>query len=388
MDRNKSFLFIFSNKQYKKMIVIIYKHIIKNMLHISTNINKEKRYMYNYVKNIGLAHYGIIYGGLVRDEIIATHYRELFDKHVKEIKDENAYKNYWNASYHPESNKRMTIPKDIDIYFQTPEKSIAFISALNSFVKSYNGTINVVNAGKISELCYTLNHNFQHKKIRLIFYIGRTFSYAGCKITLNLDVIINNNSDSIIEPPFNNVDFTCNLLIMVKSANLNKYDIRLSRNTGTPLDTMIYTQKRRMELRLIENMLIGNIEFIRNVDSINCEYINGLRIIKMLKVHPEFKITNLLFEEITSDDIDFKVQDCDICLHSINESTDNKFIKIKTNKHSINIMHRSCFLKYLETEVYKKYTNTETNEIECKCTRRNLFNFKNSYKYSSLFEEL
>lgn len=357
------------------------------MQNISVNMYKEKRYLFNFIKNIGISNDGIIYGGMVRDEIIATHYKDLFDEYVKDIGgDERPYKKFWDTSYHIESKKRTLIPNDIDIYFQNPEKSIAFISAVNNYVNTFNGIIRITNANRMNDLFYVLGHDFQHKKIRLIFFIGRTFTHNGFKIELNIDVIINNKPEIIIEPPFNNTDFTCNLLIMVKSSgNNSKYDIRFSHNTGTPLDTMVYFQKRKMEVRLVENMINGYIEFIRNVPSANCEYINGLRILKMLKTHPEFKITNLLFEEIDAEDVDFKVQDCDICLNSINISTKEKCIKIMTNKHSINIMHKKCFIQYLETEVFKKYVNTTTNAIECRCTRRNLFNFKNSYKYSWLY---
>ena len=43
------------------------------------NLNKETRYAYNMIKMLGINNDGIIYGGMVRDEIIATHHKLLFD---------------------------------------------------------------------------------------------------------------------------------------------------------------------------------------------------------------------------------------------------------------------------------------------------------------------
>lgn len=349
---------------------------------ISINMNKEKRALFNRIKQMGIKDNGIIYGGLVRDEIIATHNKKLYDDYVYTLLDEyTPYSKYWDTSFHEISKDRTIIPNDIDIYFQTIELSNNFITNLSNYVKSYYGIFNIKNENRTSILFYTLGQNFQHKKVKMIFYIGRTFTFIGHKIEINIDIIIN-NTPVIIEPPFNTADFTCNLFIMVKNDNNDKYEIRLSRNTGTSLDNMSYYEKRKLEIKIIEDMINKKVEFIRNVPSHNCEYINGMRILKMINKH--YKITNVLFEEITCEDPEFQIQNCDICVHSINEK-DTNLIKIKTNKHSINIMHKECFLKYLESEVFKKYVNVATNMIECRCTRRNTFNFGESYKYSSLY---
>ena len=363
------------------MINIIFKIIIKIMQTISINMNKEKRGVYKILKRLGIQNDGIIYGGMVRDEIIATHHKLLFNEYANKNKIQHTHKKFWDMSFHPETNKRTLIPTDMDIYFQTQELSDAFINNLNNLANRNNGIIKI-DENRRNHIFYTLGHDFLHKKIKIIFHIGTTFVFSGYKLEVNIDIIINNKINIIVEPPFNNTDFTCNLFVIVKRADY-LYDIRLSRNTGTSLDIMPYIQKRKFENMIINNIMNGKIEFIRNVKGYNSEYINGLRILKMLKKNA-FTITNLLFEEITNEDKDFKIQDCDICLHSLSQSIDNTYIKINTNKHTANIMHKECFIQYLENEIYKKHLNTETNEIVCRCTRRNLFNFKNSYKYSSL----
>ena len=350
------------------------------MYRISFNINKEKRIVFNNIKMLGINEDGIVYGGMVRDEIIATHYKSLFDEFVKPM-DPKPYDRFWDRTFHPESNKRMLIPDDMDIYFKTNDRATAFIERLTSFANTFNGRVCVHNVPRTNSLFYVLGENFAHKIVKIYFKIGRTFSFAGHKIEIKIDVVINTTADDI-EPPFSAADFSSNLFLMSKTS-LNRYEIRLSKNTGTPLDQMVFLSKRRAEMRIIEDMIQGKIEFIRNIDSINSEYINGSRILKMLsKETVEYQITNLLFREVSVSPCS---QNCDICLEMINADASGSFIEILTNKHATNVMHKNCFIGYLTKEIAKRYRNTETGQIECRCTRRNSFNFKESYRFSSVW---
>lgn len=356
------------------------------MLSVNFNKNKEIRLAYNKIKYHALFHNGIVFGGMVRDEIIATYNKTLFDNYVKS--DSSLYKRYWDKTFHPESINRMKIPNDIDIYFNNEDNAKKFIEDIEKFQEAYAGHILMIDKSNTSTLFYTIQNDCSHMKIMkiiLTFRLGKTLSFNGHKIEINLDVIINNDIHYNYEPPFNSCDFTCNLFVMVK--NSRSYDIRLSKNTGTPLDKLDYVNKKRMELKIIDELLLGRIEFIRNINSINTEFINGFRIMKIL-TKDEYKITNLLFREIEKIE-DYKECEkcmCDICLCEINMNDGNeKFIEIMTNKHCKNIMHKYCFIQYLNNEISKKYLNKETNEIECRCSRRNPFNFKNSYKYSILY---
>lgn len=340
-------------------------------------LNGEKRAAYNQLKRIGLNIEGVIFGGMVRDEIIGTHYSSLFHEYAKTCTDENVYEKFWNYYYHKETKNRRLIPNDMDIYFHNNENAIVFINTITEFVKEYNGKILVRDS-----VNYGLDENLSHKKALLIFFIGKTFTKKGTMIRINIDIIINNNPQNVIEPPFNNPDFTCNLFVMNKTHGKN-YEIRLSKNTGTKLDKMSYANKLNIQTRIINDLIEGKTEFIRQATDSYAEYVNGMRIIKMLA--KDIKITNLLFREISSTTVE---QNCDICqlsIQSTEEHSEKKFIELLTNKHAVNVMHKSCFMRYFNNEVYKKHVNTETNEIECRCPRRNLFNFKNSYKYSSLY---
>jgi hypothetical protein len=349
------------------------------MMRQTINLNKEKRLLFTIIKMTVINCDGIIYGGLVRDEIIATHHKSLFDNYEDEECEDNhdKYAKFWDKSYHPESKFRTLIPNDIDIYFKNNEISHAFITKIRNFVEEHKGTLYMRNG-----FLYTTNHQFIHKKITMIFKVGKTFCTSGFRISINMDVVINTNPEITIEPPFNNADFSCNVFIMSKIAE-NKYEIRLSKNTGTKLDTLSFVKKSQFQANILNDLIEGRTEFVRKNDLPDAEYINGLRILKMLTHYYNLKITNLLFREIEYQKTD---NICDICQLSFDENEKQEpLIEILTNKYSTYQMHKSCFVQYLSNEITKRYVNTSTNCIECKCTRRNVFNFKNSYKYSSLF---
>ena len=103
----------------------------------------------------------------------------------------------------------------------------------------------------------------------------------------------------------------------------------------------------------------------------------------LLKENHIYQITNLQFREIERSKCS---QDCDICLELINEDTSGSFIEIMTNKRASNVMHKQCFITYFKEEIARRYRSTETGNIECRCTRRNYFNFRESFKFSSLYK--
>lgn len=350
------------------------------MIKLNFITNKEKRIAFKYIKNLGINNDGIIFGGMVRDEIIATHYKSLFDDYYKTQENQiqiqrKYYKKFWDVSFHNETSLRTLIPVDVDIYFNNNQSADNFIKGLTEYVQLFNGRIYILNS-----FLYEFGENLIHKKVVLHFYIGKTFSHNGSIVKIDIDIIINNNDNFTIEPPFNNADFTCNLFVMCKSQTTD-YEIRLSKNTGTKLDQMSFVRKLNLQSKIINDLIEGNTQFIRKSISNDAEYISGLRILKMIRKN--IKITNLLFREVPTTTLE---QNCDICQMCI-QSRENRepFIEILTNKHAINIMHKSCFIKYITYEIYKKNRNTETYKIECRCSRRNLFNFNESYKYSYVY---
>ena len=71
---------------------------------------------------------------------------------------------------------------------------------------------------------------------------------------------------------------------------------------------------------------------------------------------------------------------CCICQDIFDKSCENKVFEINTYKTKSYYLHYNCFINHLKAENRKKYINTETNLIECRCPMRIPFNFKDCYK--------
>ena len=82
------------------------------------------------------------------------------------------------------------------------------------------------------------------------------------------------------------------------------------------------------EKKIIQDLIEGKTEFIRNSMNLLTEYINGCRILKMLDNN--IKITNLLFREIERTDIE---DICDIAmLYRYQDNKKKYLITMRTNK--------------------------------------------------------
>jgi len=301
---------------------------------------KEMRSLINKIKNIGLANNGIIYGGLVRDEIIATHYRHKF------------------------------------------------------ICKIFNGFIVKKDVVERNDFNYiNTPFNIIHSKIKIIIYIGQTINFRGVKLIFNIDVVNPDNSNndinnqefeslvSTFEPPFNHLDFLCNIFIIER---INGRDIiRISNNTGTPIDTMPFTMKNQFTTKIINDMLEHKTQFVRHIEgNYNVEYINIYRILKMIDRQFYWNITNIPIKILNTEDIqELEVQDniCSICIENFDKEKDNKIVSVNVNKSNNNLLHYNCFIEYMYAEQKKRYRNPQTGFIECRCPYRNPFNFKDCY---------
>ena len=128
---------------------------------ISITYGKEKRSLINRIKRFGLDTNGIIFGGLVRDEIISTHYRDEF------INKKLDFCHYWDKDYSEETNGRLIIPNDIDIYFKDTSKIDEFIEKIKLYITNFNGKIiiNDMNCSSLKSFSYNLNISLNHKKV-------------------------------------------------------------------------------------------------------------------------------------------------------------------------------------------------------------------------------
>lgn len=359
---------------------------------LSITYFREMRAFINTIKKMGLEKEGIIYGGLVRDEIIGNHYREKF------INKNLDFDKYWDTSYDIETSKRLIIPNDIDIFFKNEDKSNDFIKDMREFAKSFNGSILLKNVSRSQNMFNYISSNLKlkHSKVKITIVIGRTLTYIGTPLKLSLDIITVNNElitgdpliesyMSCVEPPFYNLDFLCNVFVM--EAINKRHTIRVSTCTGTPLDTMEFTKKTTYLNKVITDIVNGDTQFIRNDINTNAELINCYRIIKLIERPISWNITNVPFNVFKGNDIKTDVEEtCYICMDEIKLTLENKeknknckFVSITTTSKN-QILHYKCFMTYLQTEKNKGYVNPTTGEIECRCPLRTPFNFKNCFE--------
>jgi len=356
---------------------------------------KEMRNLINRVKQIGLNSCGILFGGVVRDDIIGKYYRKMF---INKYLD---YNNYWDNNYDIETKYRTIIPKDIDIYFKSENNSTTFINDLRKLVQRFGGNINVTVNNNINHMNYINNYvNFKHKKVNIHIIVGGSLTQPGISLYLDIDIIeidgsriMRDNIEYIdelnkIEPPFNNLDFLSNIFIIEKRNSIIM--TRLSNCTGTPIDNMLFSEKTNMASKIIKDILNFKTQFVSKIDCFNTEYVNCFRILKMIEKNFPWNITNIPFKFLKIIDINEIINDkCCICLEDIkiddmtkDEIMENykEIVELNTNKKKKNYLHNKCFINYLKKEQKARYVDDNSKKIECRCPFRNIFNFRDCYK--------
>jgi len=355
---------------------------------LKINRLREKRSLFNQVKAMAMNNKGILFGGVVRDDIIGKHYRQQF------IKKNLDYDRYWDSDYDENTKYRLIIPNDIDVFFRCHNNSISFQNKLREFVKGFNGSFIITDDIVFKQLDYSkVNRFLTHKIININIRLGRTLFDNGITINLKIDLIeiipVNSSIDNYeysqfaakAEPPFNNLDFLCNVFVMEYTTS-GDYITRISNATGTPIDDMIFSEKLAFSVKIINDIINFRTSFVRVSESYNAEYVNCYRILKMIDRHYSWSIVNLPFRIITIGDIENKIEDdCSVCLESIHSDDASKqIVEVNTYKIKSNYLHKSCFLRYLYKEQQLKYLNPDTNTIECRCPFRGFFNFKECHK--------
>ena len=359
---------------------------------LKINHLREKRCMYNRIKAFAMNANGILFGGVVRDDMIGKHYRNEF------IKNGNDFDKYWDDRYSKETKHRLIMPNDVDVFFRTENNSAIFIEKLREFVKEFNGTVSVTEDRNFRQFEYTnMMPYLRHKIIVVSILIGKTLFKRGSIISAKIDLIEIKSNDSnlrsnydfarltsSVEPPFHNLDFLCNIFIMEKTSS-GDFTVRVSNATGTPIDDMTFIEKSRFTTRVIDDIINFRTQFTRSIDGYYTEYINCYRIMKMINREVSWDITNIPFRtNITIDDIkDVETHNCCICLEGINNSIvlSNEIVEINTYKSKQgNYLHLGCFIEYMMKEQRRKYFNAETQQIECRCPFRGIFKFRDCHK--------
>lgn len=358
---------------------------------LTVNINylREKRCLCNKVKAIALNASGILFGGVVRDDIIGKHYRSLF------IKNSRDFDKYWDASYDSDTKFRLVTPNDVDVFFRAENNFVTFQHRLRSFVTGFNGTIDITQDANFRQFEYAgSNRYLKHSIVNINFRIGKTFFERGMSLHLKIDVIhinhaiaasVENSYEftqlvSRTEPPFNQLDFLSNVFIMEKSSS-GDYVTRLSNSTGTPIDDMPFSRKASFSAKIIDDIINFRTEFALKLDWNHSEVVSCYRILKMINRAQPWTITNLPFRFIAAGELKEKLDDsCCICLQEMGDSADSELVELNTHKlPKSNYLHRGCFIEYLMKEQRQRFMNVDENRVECRCPFRGFFNFRSCH---------
>ena len=208
---------------------------------------------------------GVIYGGYVRDTMIANYYESLFiaNNNVESIITIN----------------RMVKPKDIDIYFNTKSEANAFIEKLSDYGDVFKKVSNEIHyAGMFREVDHE-SIELIRDKTSFLFDISYPFS--------------NMEGDMChLEPPFHNLDMLCNGFLM----DIN--GMRYSESTGTYLDELEGCERTK-EIREITYDMYNFKTHLTSYGMVkyNEPYI-ALRVIKMMKRVFPWVIVNAPFQVI------------------------------------------------------------------------------------------
>jgi hypothetical protein len=206
-------------------------------------LEKEKRALIHQVKSSVLNYNGIIFGGLVRDEIISAYYKKYFMNYLTSIGNfdsKEASLKMWDTTIHDVSSARTLVPNNIELFFNNKINYLKFVENIyHKFqkIKIYENIrdnhLFTIMDNKISELLICTRIFIEHT-------IGKTLTFNGIQIKFKITIYYFKNiynGEQVIEPPFNCLDMICNSLIHTKDG------VRLSRCTGTQLDTFNLLEK-------------------------------------------------------------------------------------------------------------------------------------------------
>ena len=204
-----------------------------------------------------------IFGGAARDLIYRNHMTNLYNDYLDNetdicIKYLDSYERYDNCKVHPYSYKGRTLmPTDLDIYIQGKDKFNKLMTFLNERYKIHHfhnespdfqnsqspyfletdprfkdaleyHSVDIVSFNMSTELYRML----EFVKIFITKDIYEKI-FESCKIHLDIIVLID-ESMTDIRPPFNNPDFRCNQISLVKRTDGSGYEVKANWNFIDP----------------------------------------------------------------------------------------------------------------------------------------------------------
>lgn len=213
--------------------------------HLRKSEWKIKQAIANIILGVG----GTIFGGFVRDTLLHDHCAKKYYDKVKEEGFSDSVKNicYNDETVYPETKDRVLIPNDIDCYLENAEMLARFESSLNKHKYSYHRVFVRQNASeyiprlnvpdnslihlryKVYCFDHTAKYNLKNIILNMVPLEFRTlctqhvtecinniYDTSSAVKCVNIDALVKKNPDLQLEPPFGNIDFECNALVLTK----------------------------------------------------------------------------------------------------------------------------------------------------------------------------
>ena len=338
---------------------------------------KVKRTIFKQLKQIAFKNNGIIYGGMVRDEIISTHYDKMFYNNLEERYN---WHKYWDESYYPESAARTLVPDDMDVSFPSKIHEDAFIdSVINTMQQRVGQNVEYNITEKIADSLYGgIGLLRSVKNITFTIYLGSIpIISRGQELTISIDIASCRVPQ--MQPPFKNLDMLCNSFIMTNQG------IMLSNATGLYIDSFTAIERARLSSKIMEDIVQFKTEFslcsrfMGESGSFKLNKYAFKRVEKMLNKKPKWNIENLPFV-VSKVHVDDKENECCICYRHFKKNKDTKisfFVEKDDKKIPGAILHQDCLFKYINHQIEdnEQTIPDENDEFEFKCPFRNPFDF-------------
>ena len=172
---------------------------------------------YRFMKDLSgrILKHGKIFGGFVRDLIIHNHFAEKFYTEISEMETEENWSKLYNDTFFlPQYKDRLKLPNDIDCFMTTEE--LRKLSRALDKSNVYESCERELNIGE-----YFLHAPVHMKLTRLYVTLKHNPLYEGMlpssvRMTVKVDVLHIGTEHMVpdMEPPFANIDFECNALIL------------------------------------------------------------------------------------------------------------------------------------------------------------------------------
>ena len=351
-----------------------------NPVKINFSPDRIKFIIYEQIKSLVFANKGIIFGGFVRDEIIRSHYKTMYNSC-------NCYDShdFWNKMNQPETAARTLVANDIDVCMYSAEDISSFLTDVETLFNNEFGASNVSSSNLIivggNE--YATMAISTLRKVNYTITVGKIpYVYTGVELSFDIDIVLPKNINR--QPPFKKIDFLSNIFVM------SKHGIVISEETGTIIDKMGIVDKQKISHSIMKDIVEFKTQFCMNSPYTH-DYIAGdfaynalvyKRLNKMMFRSFKWNISNLPFEICDHKGLYNDV--CCICLSNF-KNKNNRVIKMynsnssSTKKICTNVAHDKCIFKYFETQLEStknEYEFKAANEFAFKCPLRDVINFK------------